>query len=276
MNNTYILMNDYGKINGTLLDCFDLYIWCKHLNIDITLALVNGTSSTLDILHALYNERKYNFYCDDISLFDNIQCIKQTDIVFLNKVILFDYTTLFENLHFLRKSKVVYISNLVMGEKYKFEIDYMDKYPNIDIWGESKYGFMCNKPYIQKILTPNISQYNQNTLIVCPGLYKDEIIKNIKNNRWKLNTIPDNFIVKNSNIYESIWGRFNKIIYLQSPKVYDRKPRIIYEAKKCNLEVLYYELLHYNKIDGSYIRFYDNIDRSYTKDDDLIYWITNE
>ena len=76
--------------------------------------------------------------------------------------------------------------------------------------------------------------------------------------------------------YKNFLGMANEIIYFQSTKFYDRKPRIFLEARILDIP-FYYHPLKKRTVDGSLIRYENYIgdldDREYTFDDKLIQWI---
>lgn len=272
MNNTIIIFNYHGLINGSLLDCLDLFIFCKSCNIPIEFGIITSFNFNEIIIYIqnLFLERNYQEYYN-ISCVREIKNIDKLDVVRYKKIIIFDYTTLLENLHFLKNSKVVFISNLLSTEINNDFFINRRSYPNLNVWGEERYSFYVEIPYIQKMLLPNISKNKNNTLLVCPGISNEDLKFLINKNNINFS---NDFLLRCSSSYVKLWGNFNKLLYIQSPVLYDRKPRIIYECKKLNIPIHYYR--YHDKIDGSYYRYYENVDREYTEDDKLVRWIEDE
>ena len=267
-----ILFNFHGLVNGSLLDCLDLFVYCKSSSIDIDFCFIEscGEDTFLSYVRNLFLERNYQKYCD-ISILGKIRCINKIDIFYYNKIIIFDYTTLLENLEFFKKSEVIFISNLLSTEIDNKFILNRKKYTNIKVWGEEKYTFYREYEYIQKMLLPCVDEYRDNTLIVCPGLEINELHLLLTRKNIEYNSF---YLIRTKSSYNQLWGNFNKLIYIQSPRVYDRKPRLLYECKCLNIPVTYHR--YNDKIDGSYYRYCDTKKREYTESDDLIGWIKDE
>jgi hypothetical protein len=118
-------------------------------------------------------------------------------------------------------------------------------------------------------------------LIIHRNLSDIEFIKLLNKNIWNGSFIPlNNAIDKiDSNYNKNFLGNISEIYYFQSPKIYDRKPRILLEAKILNIPIHFYTLKDI-KVDGAIIRYNnienDIIDREYSFSDKLIVWICDK
>lgn len=267
-----VLFNFHGLVNGSLLDCLDLFVYCKSSSIDMDFCYIelSGENTFLSHVRNLFLERGYQKYCD-IFILDEIRRINKLDILRYDKIVIFDYTTLLENLDFFKKSEVVFISNLLSTEIDNKFILNRKKYSNVKVWGEEKYSFYREYEYVQKMLLPRVNHYQENMLIVCPGVETDELHSLLKRRHIEYNP---SYLTRTKSSYNRLWGNFNKLIYIQSPRVYDRKPRLLYECTSLNIPVTYHR--YDDKIDGSYYRYRDTKQREYTESDDLIGWIRDE
>lgn len=266
-----ILFESRGLINGTLLDCLDLFVYCSMIKVPVSFSLIdtNGRAKeTLKTLYLLYKERGYNNYYPQ-SILDDITIIKKIDLFYIQSAIFFDYMSLKNTYSFLRNTKIVCVSNLLKDEDPILLNSLKD---NVSFWGEQSYGFHINEEYVPKMLIP-ISKMGSLPLVVCPGV--DDLRYAITSGVWGKFSLPEEYIFRGRSSYNSLWGRFNEVIYLQSPTVYDRKPRIMYEARKCNIPVSYIHCLG-QKIDGSTHRYLDRKNRDYIESDRLVEWIRNE
>ena len=255
-------------VTGTLLDCLDLYVYCRMNDISLHLSLLNLNNKALEIiriLHSLYDERGYDNYFSK-KILNDIKVVTKVDILSMRKVVFFDYASLKECIPFLKSSSVIFVSNLLMNEDVS--LIHSLKRINIKTIVESKYNFFVEEEYRQKILVPIVDERKENALVVCPCISFEDIPT------YHQVTLPENVLFRNGSTYNNLWGNFDRLIYLQSPVVYDRKPRILYECYKCNIPIEYHR--YEDKIDGSFFRYGDYEDREYTKDDYLIEWIKNE
>ena len=265
---TTILFESRGLINGSLLDCLDLFVYCSMKNIPISFSLIdtNGNANeTLRILRLLYKERNYDEYYSS-NILDTINIVSKVSLLMLDRVIFFDYMSLKNSYTFLKNTPIVCVSNLLKNEDNQFlnTIGY-----NVSFWGEELYGFHTTIEYKPKLLLPKTKERGTIPLVICPGMSEDEIEKN--HALWGDIILPKEYIFRGRSSYNALWGNFNEVIYLQSPRVYDRKPRIIYEARECGIPVVYHRCL--KKEDGSTHRYFDVTNRDYTESDELIGWI---
>ena len=266
---TTILFESRGLINGTLLDCLDLFVYCNMKNISVSFSLIdtNGmTQDTLKTIKLLYKERSYDEYHSS-KILDTINIVSKVSLLKVQRAVFFDYVSLKNSYTFLKNADVICVSNLQKNEDIAFLNNIGS---NISFWGESLYGFYTTFEYIPKLLLPRTKKRGVLPLVVCPGMSEKEIENNI--HLWNNISLPKEYIFRGKSSYNSLWGNFNEVIYLQSPTVYDRKPRIIYEARECKIPLSYYRCLDRNA-DGSTYRYNDNKKREYTESDELVRWI---
>ncbi len=269
---TNILFESRGLINGTLLDCLDLFVYCSMRDIPITFSLIdtNGMAQeTLKTIKLLYKERSYDDYYSS-KILDTINIVSKVSLLKVQRAVFFDYVSLKNSYTFLKNANIVCVSNLQKNEDIAFLNNIGS---NVSFWGEKSYGFHTTFEYIPKLLLPKTKERGCLPLVVCPGMSEKEIENNT--HLWGGISLPKEYIFRGKSSYNSLWSNFNEVIYLQSPTVYDRKPRIIYEARECDIPLSYHRCLDRNE-DGSTHRYNDKTKREYTESDRLVEWIQNE
>lgn len=266
---TTILFESRGLINGSLLDCLDLFVYCSMNDIPISFSLIdtNGMAQdTLKTIKLLYKERSYDEYYSS-KILDIINIVSKVSLLKVQRAVFFDYVSLKNSYTFLKNSDIICVSNLLKTE----DITFLNNVGhNVSFWGESSYGFHTTFEYKPKLLLPKTKERGVLPLVVCPGMSEKEIENNT--HLWGDILLPKEYIFRGRSSYNSLWGNFNKVIYLQSPTVYDRKPRIIYEARECNISLSYHRCNDRNE-DGSTHRYNDKTKREYTESDKLVEWI---
>ena len=295
MNNTYILFEYKGLVNGSMLDCIDLFLWCHRHDININLGIVsekyNEFIKYVELLyHERYNEYLKESYFDDI-LHSNIHHMRCVDIPKLvRKCIIFDLTTWRNNKIFLKMvDKVCMVSNFLPFDFSNGEDGFFSMLSEFEnnplILYESAYGFLGNMKYRQKYLLDGLkSCYNPEKLrtpiIICPNVEEDDFWKYMYSGLWKntrYNRNAFDYVYRcNSSYIPNLINRINEVMYFESPNIYDRKPRIMLEAQYLGIPISYHISIK-NSSDGSTMRYFNMKneldDRIYTYEDILIKWI---
>lgn len=287
-----ILYEAHGLFNGSLVDCLDLLIWCLRHNIDIEFRIIFNDESdwknTMSFIDHLYKTRYKNYIFESFLLQKIHKCSKVNFVKDLNKAIIFDYTTLFSLKSFLSNTNTVYVSNLLVEDLEAHNIKSIEDLHCNKIFYEKHYNFIGTDEYRQKYLfkplkinyQPSDTRYS---LIICPGVDKNKLYKNINqglygNIDYNFNSFY-HFYRNKSSLNKELYNEVAEVIYFQSPCVYDRKPRILMEAKYLNIPIQYYSLKNGHKPDGSVYRYlfnnFDINDREYSFNDELIKWIMN-
>lgn len=288
-----ILYEAHGLLNGSLVDCLDLLIWCLRHNIDIEFRIISNDESdwknTMNFIDHLYETRYKNYIFESFLLQKIYNCTKISFVKNLDKAIIFDYTTLFSLKSFLSNINTVYVSNLLMKDLESHNIKNIEDLHCNKIFYEKYYNFIGTEKYRQKYLIkplkinycPSNTRYS---LIICPGVDKIKLHENIKEGMYGKIDYNFNafyhFYRNKSSINKELYNEVAEVIYFQSPCVYDRKPRILMEAYYLNIPIRYYAIIKNYEPDGSVYRYYSNKfdtdDREYSFNDKLIKWILYE
>lgn len=288
-----ILYEAHGLLNGSLIDCLDLLLWCLKHNIDIELRIISNDESiiktTMNYIDHLYETRYKNYIFKSILLQKIYNCNKVTFTRSLTKAVIFDYMTVFSIKNFLSNIKTIYISNLLSKDLEIHGIKTIKEINCNKILFERHYNFIGTEEYRQKYLfKPLKTNYHPEnerySLVICPGIEKNNLYDNIKN---KLYGDIDYdfksfhyFYRSKSTINKELYNEISEVIYFQSPYIYDRKPRILMESYYLDIPIKYYVILKNYEPDGSTYRYYSNKldtdDREYSFNDKLIKWILYE
>lgn len=263
-----IIYDCHGLVNGSLLDCLDLYVYCRSVNIPLVFILMNdkNVKNTLQCIRRLFYERHYEEYVNPC-IIDEIKIYNRLDLILIHKVVVFDYSTFNYIAPFIKKGNVIFVSNVLKTELSLIVNNLKD---NVSLWGEDSYNFYTQVSYTQKLLLPMIKECKTVPLIVCPGLLEEEMLRSLY--LWKDFTLPKKYLYRNYNSYTPLWSNFDRLIYLQSPKLYDRKPRIIYECRAYKMPVSYHRC-SLRDVDGSTIRYNDSSKREYLETDVLVEYL---
>lgn len=232
LENNYIIVsylyND-RKIDGSIINAFEYFYTLKELNIKAKLLIYTHQNIT-----QLINFLKAKFIIND---FNDIEVLKYPELL-KGKVLLVDGYSVEHLQNKLKNCEILAISgyNVKNNEKVKYFRCYdflMDDNVNVyeykqslrlDLFKEfkSKEGIFLNSPH-----NPNVySDFKSDKKIYrredlqCPNLYQ----------------------------------YFNEMIYIQNPKIIDRKPRCFFECQYFNIPYTYI----FNGIkDGSFYRHND-------------------
>ena len=286
---TYIVFQSHGHCNGSLLDCLDLYMWCIKHGLDVGLCLVEDQRDVkcrkaLQYIKDLYEDRYSSYITMDTwtKKFNGIKVSNVTFIpTFIKRAIIFDYTNLQSCFTFFKMIEgVAYVSNLL-----KTQDQSLLSLPNMTVFHEEMFKLVGTIPYRQKYLFQQLKQSvkredNQRSLLTFRQMTLKDVEEGMKANLWgdvRYDFSSFNYFYKSQMSYfKNFLGTASEIIYFQSTKFYDRKPRIFLEARVLNIP-FYYHPLKERTVDGSLIRWEnyegDLDDREYTFDDKLIQWI---
>ena len=292
---TVILFEPHMKLNGSLLDCLDLHLWCMKHGIETTLGILADSdeifTDCIENLITMFSER-YCYYVSDLNF---IKRVKSYQVPTIGKAIIFDYTTFFSVEKLLKHIPTVFISNILESEKSKVE-NWMLARKSMDsliTLNEIGYSMVGSEKYRQKYLLdalkrnmeyPTYPSQKPHTLVVCPGMDIETLKSSIENGLWG-EYVPDLDILNNLKLRNGIVDYIpnmlqyaESVIYFQSPLVYDRKPRVLLESLYLGIPTEYYALKNYYG-DGSTMRWVTDSDREcrlYTFDDKVIRFIIGE
>lgn len=289
---TVILFEPHMKLNGSLLDCLDLHLWCMRHGIDTTLGVLADDDEIfidcIENLITMYSER----YCHYVKELDNVVRVKSFQVPTIGKAVIFDYTTFFSAQYLLKHVPTLFVSNILESEKEMtgkllLAYGFMDSLRTLN---EFAYSMVGKEKYRQKYLLDVLKRElemkkkfnDSHTLIVCPGMEWESLKVALSEGKWGKD-IPNLDVIENPFLRNGITNEYipdmlfnaESVIYFQSPLVYDRKPRVLLEALYLGIPTEYYALENY-KGDGSTMRWINETDREfrlYTYEDSLIRFI---
>lgn len=289
------ILFEYSFLNGSFIDCLELYLWCRKHGIDIRLSFLANMhttySSALDCVRIMYNDRYPEYFTknlieNDISN-ETISIISPAKVPSLGSIIVFDYNTL-SKISEYKLNNLAVVSNVLPSEKSLLESLKCD---NSKIFYEKPYRFVGNTEYRQKYLLDELKTHYMNskekkqTLIVCQGLNRNEFFEEHRKGIWSesrydFTTFEFMYRGKGNSYISDMICRTKEILYFRSPVLYDRKPRILLEGMYLGIPIHYYDLKNCSIGDGSSLRWsfrsYDTNDRLYTMHDEVIKWILQQ
>lgn len=299
---TSILFKPYGLINGSLLDCFECFLYAFDIGLNVRLCLLDDTYRTPAKLSKLYNERYIEGFAKGWE--NSVTVIPTYSIDPDDNIVVFDYSTLRAVQPFLPKeARSLFISNVLKRELN----DWPDGLPAKEIWCERFDDMLGDTQYTMKFpfhaYKPIEMRQPIAPLLCAPGLHQKRWYE-IYQKGWYFepDSVEAKYIMEltgcGNNVYykssskdefNQLLMHMNSLLYFQSPYVYDRKPRIFCEAAFYGVKIMYFPLRHYTKdvfrhrvpmtiYDGSTYRYQDVLvngieTRYYSESDKLIQWV---
>lgn len=306
-----IVFRYYGYLNGSLLDCFECYLYCRILGLPVGFIILDdsGTHQGLKLLRKIYEER-FSTRLPDLKWEDGVHFVPGPKALFFEasleckRLVVFDYVTASILQPWLSGlPPCLFISNSLHSDAYQ-PVGFTE------VWCERPEDMVGTRKYNMKFLFDYYpSKEHRNPiapLMCCPGVYQKQWYE-VYQKGWYF--APDSIEAKyvlasmtgcaqrvyykssSKDVYNNLLSHMSELLYFQSPYVYDRKPRIFVEAFFYDVKTCYFPLAPVivdsirgqisTRKDGSNHRYEDLQahglnNRLYVENDNLILWIAGE
>lgn len=212
-------------IDGSLSNAFEYFYfaWVRNKNIRL---IIDTTKQSLEIIKRYLNF-KYNI---DSDCFNNI-IVFEKKIQYFKNLILFEVISIdnFNNYYKLfLKSKNLYA--LSGSNSHELNCEYF-----------CEYDFLVPQQIPQNLIKKYKSKIYFD-ILKCPTKESNKIFINTRDKTY---IKKENEIIRaDLNIFDNIFNQFNRMIYIQHPLFFDRKPRLFQE---CQYFKIPYEFIPHNK-----------------------------